>query len=62
MCLTNLLLEDENEFLYVELVREFEAYMINYFFFSWNHSLVIIDQVNTFYLSQYQEQCSHCPL
>lgn len=43
--LTGLLSEDEIESLYVELLREFEACMLSYFSFHWDHSSHIIDQV-----------------
>lgn len=45
MCLTSLLSEDEIESFYVDIVREFEACMLSYFSFHWDHSSVIIDQV-----------------
>ena len=36
----------EIEYLYVGLVREFEACMLGYFSFHWDHSSAIIDQRN----------------
>lgn len=44
--LTSLLSDNEIESLYVELVREFEACMLGYFSFHWDHSSAIIDQSN----------------
>ncbi|XP_057817926.1 calmodulin calcium-dependent NAD kinase isoform X2 [Cryptomeria japonica] len=43
--LTGLFSVDEIDSLYSELVREFEACMLSYFAFHWEHYLVIVDQV-----------------